>query len=99
MSGAAVIIRRQRRAMRQFREAGAMSAKQAKTFGEVGARQSRSVNWLIRAGVLVEVSDGRFYLDEQAARRYEQRRLQRVMIALIATAVFVLVLLLCSAGR
>ena len=88
MSGAVVVVH-QNRLMGQFREAKATAPKSASTLTEIGCRNSWVIPPMVARGVFIETSDGRFYMDEDAARVFVKRRWQRMLIYL-ATVILLL---------
>jgi len=95
VSGGAIIIRRQNRAIRKFREAGALSAPTARTLVDLGLRRDFAVDALFRRGVLKPglpppvLTDHPFYLDESAPPEFHAARRSRIL--LITAAVILLV--------
>lgn len=94
MSATIIIRTKRRRAIRRFREAGITSPARATFCENLGIRWSWPLNKLIRRGVLVDVGDGRYYLDEEAAQQYERDVFQRSIMMLIATLIFLFVMLM-----
>ena len=84
MSGAVVVY--QNRLMRRFQDAKATGSKSAMTLAEIGCRNSWVFRRMAARGVVVETEDGRFYMDEDAARRFVKRRWR---VALIFLAVVI----------
>jgi hypothetical protein len=84
MSGAVVVY--QNRLMRRFQDAKATNPKSAKSLAEIGCRNSWVFRRMAARGVVVETEDGRFYMDEDAARRFVKRRWR---VALIFLAVVI----------
>ncbi|MCP4642332.1 MAG: hypothetical protein GY851_17940 [bacterium] len=85
MSGGAVIVMRQNRYMRRFREAGATSADRAVTLDEIGCRDHWIFRRMVRRGVFVHLGEGRYFLDEAGASRFVRRR-RTMMLVLLAVA-------------
>jgi len=73
MSGAVVVLH-QNRLMRRFQDAKATDLKSAKMLAEIGCRNSWIFRRMAARGVFIETDDGRFYMDEDAARRFVKRR-------------------------
>lgn len=93
MSAAAIII--QNRLMRRFAEAKATSPTTARIPEDVGCRQGWIFRRLAARGVFVPVEGGEFYIDVDAAQRFEQRRLIRLLVACgIALAMILVVAVL-----
>jgi len=84
MSGAVVVY--QNRLMRRLQDAKATNPKSAKSLAEIGCRNSWVFRRMAARGVVVETEDGRFYMDEDAARRFVKRRWR---VALIFLAVVI----------
>ncbi len=88
MSAAAVIIARQRRYMRHYREAGATHPEAARSPEELGCRSGWIFRRLEDRGVFRSVGEGRFYLDEAAATAFVQNQRARALWTLL---VFIIV--------
>jgi hypothetical protein len=73
MSGAVVVIH-QNRLMRRFQDGKATDPKSAKTLAEIGCRNSWVFRRMVAKGVFIETDDGRFYMDEEAARWFVKLR-------------------------
>ena len=96
MSAAAVIAIRRKRLVRRFRDAGATNPEHPVTLATLGERPNWIFGQMVRQGVFVPTTDGRYYMDEQAAVAFFRRQKVR---ALTMTAVLVLLfLVLCLAG-
>ena len=94
MSGGAVIVMAQNRAMRRFAEAGATAPEHAVRMADLGVRRSWSVGRMIVHGVFVPVGDERFYIDLDAAARFRALRLRRMLICLVACLLLAAAILL-----
>ncbi len=81
MSGA-VVVSHQNLLMRRFREAKATGPKSARTLAEIGCRNSWIFRRMLARGVFIETSDGRFYMDQEAAGRFVTRRWRGAFIFL-----------------
>lgn len=92
MSAAAVIIIRQKRMIRSFIAAGATNAANARSFSELGLRESWITRRLIKAGVFVKVEAGRYYVSGPAWAAYCRRRRERAFIFLCFVVFIALVL-------
>lgn len=94
MSGGAVILIRQKRYVRCFRAAGAVEPARGRTLAELGVRSNWIFRHMARHGVFVQAPTGRWYLDEDAYRRFVARRYRRMAIfaAVAALVLFVLML-------
>jgi hypothetical protein len=88
---AAVIHLKQNRLMRYFRAAGATSPATARTTKDIGCRQGWIFRRLVARGVFVPVGDGKFYMDEEEARDFVQRRRVKVLLIVAVALVFFLV--------
>ena len=95
MSGAVVVVH-QNRLMRQFRDAKATAPKSASTLAKIGCRNSWVFRRMVARGVFIEISDGRFYMDEDTARLFVKRRWQRMLIFLATVILLFVVWLICS---
>ena len=85
MSGP-VVVMQQNRLMRRFRDAKATSLNAAKTLLEVGCRNSWTFRRMVARGVFIETTDGRYYMDEEAARRFVKLR-WRTMLVFLAVVI------------
>jgi hypothetical protein len=74
MSAAAVIVARQNKLIRRFREAGATAPEFAQLPEDLGCRNSWIFRRLITRGVIVETKPGRYYVDEIAADNFMRLR-------------------------
>ena len=82
----AMIRRKEREVVEDFRAAGATSAATAKSLDEVGIQENHIVRRLCKREVLREASPGQIYLDERVwtATRAMRRRMGIVMLLTIA---------------
>ena len=95
MSGA-VVVGHQNRLMRRFRDAQATGPKSARTLAELGCRDSWIFRRMTARGVFIRMDDGRYFMDEDAARRFVKLRRQRMLVFLAAAAILLfLVWLIC----
>jgi hypothetical protein len=90
MSGAAVIAilrRREREVVDDFRAAGALSTSTAQSYTAIGLGHSRALKRLHDRAVIRETAPGLYYLDEEvwAAVRRTRRHLAAVMLILVLT--------------
>ena len=90
MGGAAVIAimrRREREVVDDFRAAGALSTSTAQSYTAIGLGHSRALKRLHDRAVIREAAPGLYYLDEEvwAAVRRIRRRLATVMLILVLT--------------
>ena len=91
MSGGSVIMGKQNRYMRRFREANATSAIGAKSLETIGCRPSWIFRSMVDQEVFVEVSAGHYYLDSDAAEAFLTRRRRKMLIAVAVIIVAMLV--------
>ena len=91
-----IVGAKQRRYMRQFREANATNATRAKSLEEVGCKGSHVFQGLVARGVMVEVSQGRYYLDQEAADAMASRRQRTALIVGVALSLLSVVLWVMS---
>lgn len=95
MSAAAVIMARRKRYVRAFHEAGALSANTARSLAEVGQRDSRWFQQMVRQGVFVQVGAERYYLDQsrwgQAISMQQKAALLTLGLVLVFIAVVQLI--------
>jgi len=78
--------------MRRFQDAKATNPKSAKSLAEIGCRNSWVFRRMAARGVVVETEDGRFYMDEDAARRFVKRRWRVALIFLAVVIVLFAIL-------
>lgn len=94
MSGA--VIMHQNRLMRRFQDAEATGPKSAKSLADIGCRNSWIFRRMATRGVFVETRDGRYYMDEGAARLFvAARRRRMLMFLVVVTVILVIWLMLC----
>ncbi len=89
---AAIVARRRKAIISAFREAGATHRENAKTLREVGLPDSLLAEVLKLRNVLVEVDDGRFYLDQEREEATGRTRGTIVAIVLLVAVVVMFVL-------
>ena len=92
MSGATVILIQMKKCIRRFREVNATTPSTAIIPSEHGIRTSFAFRKLVREGVVVPVSNERFYLDEEREIQVRKRRQTLVAILLILVIVGMIVL-------
>lgn len=96
MSAATVIIRRRKRAIRRFQEAGATSPAHPIRFADVGMRRSWVFNRMIAQGVFVEAGADRYWMDPQAAESFLQAQRRRALIGAAVLLVLCLIVIIAS---
>ena len=82
--------------MQRFRDAKATSRKSVTTLAEIGCRNSWLFRRMVARGVFIDLGEGRFYMDENAAQRFVQLRRQRMLAFLAAAILLFLVWMICS---
>ena len=88
---AAVILARQRRMIRRFRDTGATDPLRACRPEDLGIRRSWLFNRMIDRGVFIPIGDGRYFLDLDGAHRFrENQRLRALILLIVALVLFVL---------
>lgn len=87
MSGGAIIVRRQNSYMRAFRKAGAISPDTAQSLDALGLSESWIFDRMVKRGVFVSASDGRWYINEFAASAFIRRRYFKIAIVLALTVI------------
>ena len=92
MSGATVILIQMKKCIRRFREVNATTPSTAIIPSEHAIRTSFAFRKLVREGVVVPVSNERFYLDEEREIQVRKRRQTLVAILLILVIVGMIVL-------
>ena len=94
MSGA--VVMHQNRLMRRFQDARATDPKSAATPADIGCRNSWIFRRMVAKGIFVETGDGRYYMDENAARWFVKMRRRRMLTFLaVAIVICVIWLVLC----
>ena len=83
MSGGAVVISRQNRLIRAFREAGAVSPESAVKPDDIGIREGWVFRRMIAYGVFQGTEEGRYYLDPKATVRFLRLRTLRIVVFLV----------------
>lgn len=97
MSAAAIIIRRQNRIIRAYREAEALDQANARRPEDLGVASRLAFRGLVRRGVLIDSGAGRYYIDSIAAERFIRRRRARLWAGLgIVLMVFMVYLALLA---
>jgi hypothetical protein len=77
----------------RFREAGAIAPESARLLGELNLEPSRTLARLQRRGLIRELPDGRYYLDEVAYERWDRRR-RLILVVVLSLIAVVLVFVL-----
>ena len=94
MSAATIIIRRQNKLMKTFRKMGATAPETAINLQELGFWTGFTFDRMVCRGVFIRTSDGRFYMDENAATAFlERRRLRAMIFGLIFLVLAILIFL------
>ena len=83
MNTGAVIIGRQNRYMRAFRQAGATGLESACTLESVDCRDSWIFLRMVDQGVFRGAERGAYYIDEAAAEAFLDRRRRRMLLAVL----------------
>ena len=95
MSAGAVIVRRQNRYLRAFRDVRAHSPATACLLEDLSLRNTWVFRRMVRRGVFVQTDGARWYVDEQAAEAFLRGRRNRILITVVvALVVIILVLIL-----
>ena len=92
-----VLAWRVRKTLKLFQAAGALAPESAQPLAALGVRRSPALRILKRHGVLVDVGDGRYYLDTAAHERWRRRR--RKILAVVLGAVALLAFVLAMVNR
>jgi hypothetical protein len=87
---AAVIRRREREVVDDFRAAGALSRETAQSYSAIGLGQSLGLRRLRDRAVIREAAPGTYYLDEEvwAAVRRTRRRVATVFLVILVLFLF-----------
>ena len=85
-AAAAVLIRREKEVVDDFRAAGATSRETAQSYMAVGLGQSLGLKRLRDRAVIREAAPGTYYLDEEVwtAVRRTRRRIATVLLSILA---------------
>ncbi|MBP6570443.1 MAG: hypothetical protein KA226_03420 [Gemmatimonadales bacterium] len=94
--GPAIVARKRRQLIATFRTHGATSPASARTLKELGLGHGMLVRIQEHRQVLVEVGEGRFYLDE--AREAAVSRTRRLMLGAVVLVVAIGAMLLSQWG-
>lgn len=92
------VLARQRRIVRRFQEAGADRADRARTLADVGVRETHLASRLARAGVLVAVDGGAYFVSAEGLAGWNRRRNVAVLAATVLVLVGIAVALLLARG-
>lgn len=84
-------LARQKRIIRIFQHAGAVKSFKAIEPEDHGIVKNFIFNSLVRKGILLQVHDGRFYLNEAREREVAKRRREILGIVLMVIAIVVLI--------
>ena len=87
-----IIVHRQNRCLRAFREAGATAPESARSAGELGLKASFVFRGLVKRGVLVALPDGRHYLDLDQEQSFRHWRRIRFILAVVLVLAGLLIL-------
>jgi hypothetical protein len=96
---AGFIIAKQNQYLRRFQEAGAVSPETARSLEQVGCRDSRMFQRLVRREVIRQAATGKYYLDVEAAQVFRKARRERALNALLIVLVLAVVLIYFSMKR
>jgi hypothetical protein len=96
---AAFIIAKQNQYLRRFQEAGAISPDTAKSLVQVGCRDSRMFQRMVRREVIWQAVPGKYYLDVEAAQAFRKARRERALNALLIVLVITVVLIYFTMKR
>ena len=87
---------KRRRFVNRFEERQACSPESARTLVELELPESRLLSRLQKAGVVVPVAGGRYYLNRERLAEYRAGRRRRALTVLVLAAVAVVAYLLMS---
>jgi hypothetical protein len=88
----------QKRIVRKFLDEGANHPRQAMTLEAVGVRRSSQIKRLVKGKVLVAVDENRYYLDEDAADQFFQKKRRGALIGIGISLLILLIYLLVKGG-
>lgn len=92
-SGAIAIVARQKKYMRRFQEAGAVSPETAVDLEQIGCRESLIFRRLVERGVFLTTPQGKYYIDMTAAGIFLKGRRERALTVLLIGLAFVIVMI------
>jgi hypothetical protein len=98
-SVAAAIVARQNKAIRRFKEAGAVSPETAVELDQIGLRDSRVFRRMVDRDVFKTTVQGKYYMDVDAAEEYRKRRRERALTALLIVLAIAAVVIYLSTIR
>jgi hypothetical protein len=75
----------------QFQNSGTTSPQSAKTLDELNIRRRHLFQRLVRRGVFIEYSPGRFYLNEDNLDDYNRGKRMRMLIVVVVLIALILV--------
>lgn len=84
-------LARQQRIIRIFKHAGAVKSFKAIEPADHGISKSFIFNRLVKSGILLQVHDGRYYLNESREKEVSKRRREVFAIILMIIAIAVLI--------
>jgi kynurenine formamidase len=84
------VLRKERKVVRQFREAGATSSAQAKALDETGTKRGVALRRLRERGVIRETTPERYYLDADAWSALQKLRRRTALIVLVVALILIL---------
>lgn len=91
---------RRRKLVRRFRQAGAIDPEHAVALKVIGERHNWVFDRMVRAGVFRSASEGRYFMDEVAATKYQHRcRVGALVGAAICLLLFLVFWLFGIFGR
>ncbi len=91
MSSAAFIVAKQNQYLKRFQESGAVSPATAMELARVGCQDSRLFRRLVSQNVIREATEGKYYLDVEAAQAFRRTRHKRALTALVIILVILVV--------
>jgi hypothetical protein len=84
------IIAKQNRYLQAFKNAGATSAKTAKSLKKLGVEPAAVFYKLEGSGVFIQTEEGKYYMDKQKAEAFIQKRAKYARL-LLGAAVFTVI--------
>lgn len=85
--------------IREFQQVGASDATRARTQAELDIGDSHLFARLVKAGVLVGTSEGRYYLSAEGLARLRHRRQITVLVAVGIVVMIVLIVAVVASSR
>jgi hypothetical protein len=87
-----IVVIKQNRYIRVFRNADALSMHTAKSLSELGIRESFIFGRMEKKGVFIRTANGKYFMNEDALAEFRRRRMM-IMLILIAFVIILWVII------